>query len=185
MSNVASTRERNSSDPADRLARERIGLGSTGRRDALQAQDRAGQTRPPQAGTLAIERQDPLRARPGNSVLRARALPLVPRHPGAFLLPESRAPFGGMGRAGWSSEGGAHVNNKPRRPVLLRIDGAGTEKRPYDRSRRFGRSERRRTVSLHVRQLINYTRSSRCQASAINFYNIFGLVFLRMIHRTI
>src|SRR5579864_7108712 len=30
---------------------------------------------------------------------------------------------------------------KPRRPVQVRIDGAGTEKRPNDRSRCFGRPE--------------------------------------------
>ena len=41
---------------------------------------------------------------------------------------------------------------KPRRPVLLRTDGAGTEKRPNNRGRCLGRSERRQRVWLHDRQ---------------------------------
>ena len=38
---------------------------------------------------------------------------------------------------------------KPRRPASLRDDGAGTEKRPYKRSRRFGQPERRERVLHH------------------------------------
>src|SRR5271157_51215 len=118
-----------------RLPGERSGVETADGGESVQRQNTV--RRPvdcPHSRTIGLELEYPGLVAPGKRVLCSRTLPCPLRH--ALESPDGL----------WAKQ------KKPRRPVLLRIDGAGTEKRPYKRSRCFGRSERLSSVLHRDRQ---------------------------------